>query len=390
MNNTLKDTQKQSSTPQIDLPEGVPALQTIYFYITEGCNLKCRHCWLAPQYDPKGSKYQNLSLEGFQSIITQAKDMGLHSVKLTGGEPFLHPDITSMLEYVKQEELRVVVESNGVLVTPDHAALLKSCKNPFISVSLDGANAETHEWMRGVPGCFDAAIKGAEHLVDAGFKPQIIMALMKQNVDQIEDVIHLAEDIGAGSVKFNIIQPTSRGKQLHEASENLSVAEFIELGKWVEETLSKETKLRLIFSHPMAFRSLHNLFGENSVGCGLCGIKRILGVIYDGSYALCGIGEAEPDLIFGHWKKDVLKDMWITHPIINQIREGLPDKLEGICTKCIMKNICLGSCVAQNYYQTKSLWSSFWFCEQAYEQGLFPTSRLKPQGETVADEELII
>ena len=132
MNNTLKDTQKQSSKPQIDLPEGVPALQTIYFYITEGCNLKCRHCWLAPQYDPKGSKYQHLSMEGFQSIITQAKNLGLHSVKLTGGEPFLHPEITSMLDYVKQEDLRVVVESNGVLVTPDHAALLKSCKNPFI------------------------------------------------------------------------------------------------------------------------------------------------------------------------------------------------------------------------------------------------------------------
>jgi hypothetical protein len=41
-----------------------------------------------------------------------------------------------------------------------------------------------------------------------------------------------------------------------------------------------------------------------------------------------------------------------------------------------MKHICLGSCIAQNYYRTNSLWTPFWFCEQAEEAGLFPDSRI--------------
>jgi hypothetical protein len=41
-----------------------------------------------------------------------------------------------------------------------------------------------------------------------------------------------------------------------------------------------------------------------------------------------------------------------------------------------MKEICLGSCLAQNYYGSKSLWEPFWFCEEALSRGLFPESRL--------------
>ena len=48
----------------------------------------------------------------------------------------------------------------------------------------------------------------------------------------------------------------------------------------------------------------------------------------------------------------------------------------GICAKCLMKDQCLGACIAQNYYRTESLWAPFWFCDAAEEEGLFPETRL--------------
>jgi MoaA/NifB/PqqE/SkfB family radical SAM enzyme len=55
------------------------------------------------------------------------------------------------VEVIRTEGLRLTVETNGVLCTPELAAKLKATsKNPFVSVSLDGADAETHEWMRGL------------------------------------------------------------------------------------------------------------------------------------------------------------------------------------------------------------------------------------------------
>ena len=69
-------------------------LNQLYFYLTEGCNLACRHCWLAPKLDAAGDRYPTLPVELFETAIREAKPLGLSAVKLTGGEPLLHPRIT--------------------------------------------------------------------------------------------------------------------------------------------------------------------------------------------------------------------------------------------------------------------------------------------------------
>ena len=359
-------------------------LNQIYFYLTEGCNLKCRHCWLAPKYQSENKAYPALDLNLFKSIIEQAKPLGLNGVKLTGGEPLLHPEIKEILEYIRTEDLRLTVETNGVLCTPELASRMAACKNPFVSVSLDGAEAETHEWVRGVEGCFDQAIDGLRNLISAGLRPQVIMTIMRQNKDQMEPMVRVAENLGAGSVKFNILQPTARGERMHFTGEALDIQELVDLGKWVENTLSADTSLNLYYDHPIAFRPLGKMFGENGDSCGACGILSILGVLANGSYALCGIGEAVPDLVFGRATTDSLLSIWGKTPVLLELREGIPHKLDGVCGRCLMKEICLGSCLAQNYYRSKSLWKPFWFCDEAYNQGLFPETRIPPKKANIA------
>jgi SynChlorMet cassette radical SAM/SPASM protein ScmF len=315
-------------------------LSQIYFYLTEGCNLRCRHCWIAPKYQSEGNSYRTLDLDLFKSIIEQAKPLGLTGVKLTGGEPFLHPQINEILEYIQAEDLQLTVETNGVLCTPGLAQKMAACKDPFVSVSLDGANSETHEWVRGVTGCFEDALNGIRNLVDAGLKPQIIMSIMRQNKDQMESIVRLSERLGAGSVKFNILQPTARGEKMHESGETLNIEELVKLGRWVEDGLSTSTDLNLYYDHPIAFRPLGKMFGQNGDGCGTCGIKSILGVLADGSYALCGIGEAVSDLVFGHAGIDILEHVWTNTAVLQEIREELPHRLEGICGQCLMKEMC--------------------------------------------------
>jgi len=351
-------------------------LNQIYFYLTEGCNLRCRHCWIAPKYQSETNQYPALDLNLFKSVIEQAKALGLTGVKLTGGEPLLHPQIKEILEHIQTENLRLTVETNGVLCTPELAQKLAACKDPFVSVSLDGADAGTHEWVRGVAGCFDEVMDGIRNLVEAGFNPQIIMSVMRPNKDQLEPMVRVAENLGAGSVKFNIVQPMARGSKMHDSGETLSIEELVDLGRWVENTLSLSTPLRLHYDHPLAFRPLGKIFANDGDGCRVCGILSILGVLADGSYALCGIGETVPDLVFGHPDSDRLEDIWINSPILLELRKGLPHRLEGICGYCLMKRLCLGSCVAQNYYGSRDLWAPFWFCKEAHNQGLFPDTRI--------------
>lgn len=350
-------------------------LRNLYFYLTEGCNLACRHCWLAPKLQQGEQVYPMFDVELLPHILRQAMPLGLRGVKLTGGEPLMHPDIFSVLECVRSHDLECTVETNGVLCTPDLARELARQKDPFVSVSLDGADAEVNDWVRGIPGSFEAAVRGIRNLVAAGIRPEIILTVMKKNRHQIEPIVRLAEDLGAGWVKFNVLMPTARGEDMHKRGESLSIEELVALGRFVETDLAGRTPLRVIFHHPLVFSPLGKVFGPSG-GASRCGIFSILGVLADGSYALCGIGLTVPEFIFGHAGRDRLAEVWNDHRLLKEIREGLPGRLQGVCGDCLMKSLCLGSCVAQNYYRSRSLFAPFWYCEKASAKGLFPLSRL--------------
>jgi SynChlorMet cassette radical SAM/SPASM protein ScmF len=375
----------QPSIPNERVNPYAPSLTQLYFYLTEGCNLACRHCWLTPKLDPTGERYPVLAVDRFICAITEARYLGLETVKLTGGEPLLHPAFLNLLDIVRREGLEVMIETNGVLMTPRIASAIASLPGKFVSVSLDGTNAETHEWVRGVRGSFEATLQGIHHLVEAGVRPQIIMSLMRCNAHQISDMIHLAEQVGAGSLKFNLVQPTARGEVLHRMGQALRMEELVQLGQHVYLELAPTTDLSLYFDLPLAFRPLSSM--ANGDGCWTCGIFNILGVLPTGHYALCGIGERIPDLVFGEVGMDALSDVWLGNMMLQSLRANVPDHLRGVCEGCFMRAQCLGACIAQNYYQSGDVTSPYWFCQEAYEMGLFPVSRLQ---KTPVGEELLV
>ena len=350
-----------------------PPLRHLYFYITEGCNLACRHCWISPKFVNGGANYKNLPVHVFHDILLEAKPLGLKSVKLTGGEPLIHPEFIDLLNVINKENLSLVLETNGVRCNRQIALEISKVPNRFVSISLDGSDAQTHEWVRGVEGCFEKTCNAVRYLSDVHTPPQIIMTLMKHNVHQVERIIKLAEELGASSVKFNLVQPTARGKSIYRDNFYLPVKEILKIGKRIENELAPKTSLRLFFDYPLAFRPLKDIASGN--GCSVCAIHTILGVLASGHYALCGIGSQVPELTFGTALRDSLESVWTKNETLLEIRNGLPKRLEGICSNCLMKGRCLGSCVAQNYYRTGSLWGPFWFCELAEKEGLFPATR---------------
>ena len=349
-------------------------LTSLYFYLTEGCNLACSHCWISPRLDPDGSKYSFLPVKLFAKILDEAIPLGLEKVKLTGGEPLLHPDIQILLDKVYEKNLELIIETNGILCTPEIAENIARQKNPYVSVSLDSVHPETHDRLRGMEGAFRKTTRAIKTLVSFTIPTQIIMSLRRENFDQIEQMITLTENLGAESLKFNFIQPVGRGRSLHTSDLVISVSELIETGKRIESEFEPKTHLQLVYSSPPAFKSLKN-FAPNQSGCAVCGISSILGVLAGGEYALCGIGTQNREMIFGHATENTLKEVWQTNTVLQEIRLGLPKKLTGICGRCLMKYNCLGSCIAMNYYRSGSIWSPFWFCEQAEALGIFPQSR---------------
>ncbi len=360
----------------------IPSLSILYFYLTEGCNLACKHCWVNPPYDETGTKFAVLSRDRFERAIREAIPLGLQAVKLTGGEPMLHPDVRYFLRSLISYQLSVLIETNGTLIDEEIAVLLRDLKECFISISIDSTDPEIHDRIRSIKGAHGKAVDGIRRLVAHDIAPQVIASLLPENKNEIPQIIRFAENLGASSFKLNIIQPTARGEQLKKQGHYLDVDEILSISEYLHKEVYPVSSIPVFVSVPYAFRPLHVIARSDM---GRCGIMTILGVLATGEYALCGIGTSVPELIFGRIDDGNLRDIWSSHPVLNSLRESIPDSFEGVCAECVMNTLCLGSCIAQNYYSSRTLTASHWFCSRAAELNLFPESRrLKKKGRNPA------
>jgi SynChlorMet cassette radical SAM/SPASM protein ScmF len=314
-----------------------------------------------------------LPVELFEQVVREAKPLGLQTVKWTGGEPTIHPDLPRLLHIQHEHDLRGDVETNGIAMTEALAQTMRECGIDFVSVSLDGSTAELHEFVRGVPGAYEGALRGFRCLQEADYRPQLIMSLMRENFEDVHSLLDLAAELDAGSVKFNIVQPSSRGALIHDQGSALTVAEFIGL---LQRLRAEQTRypFPILSSLPLAFRSIGELLHDP---LGLCRLRNTLGLLAGGEYALCGVGVMERELVFGRAGVDALAEVWSGNRVLQRIRAEIPSRLEGICGRCVLAPVCLGTCVAQNYMSTRNLLGENWLCAEAEQAGLFPTTRLR-------------
>jgi SynChlorMet cassette radical SAM/SPASM protein ScmF len=357
-------------------PDGVPPLTTLYLYLTEGCNLRCRHCWIAPTFAGRQlAPGEYLDVDLLDKAVAEGKPLGLSQAKLTGGEPLLHPHFLQVVDRLTAAGLSLMLETNGTLLDHDLARYLKeNTRLGFVSVSLDGPTPAVHDAFRGVEGSFEAAVRGFRHLVEAEYRPQLIMSLYQGNVQSIEQVVALAVSLGAGSVKFNPVTRSGRGIALYEHGEALDLDQVMELAHFVRGPLQRRTPIPLYLETPPALYTVGELLAREQAACQ---IRYILGILGSGEMALCGIGWTVPGLCFGNLRDTSLADVWRSHPLLQQLRQELDGTYPAVCGECIHAHQCLTHCVAQNYLDSGQLVWPDALCAEAYARGQFPAERLR-------------
>ena len=368
--------EEKKSQVILDIPEGVPPLSTFYLYMTTGCNLHCQHCWITPSIvKGKPSPGEYIGLDNLKNAVKEAKTLGLRSAKFTGGEPLLHPQFREILDCLTDEDLRLTMETNATLIDADLSKYMKENSNIwFVATSLDSHRSDFHDNFRGKEGAFRETVRGIEHLVNAGFKPQIIMSPHKNNVNDVEEVIKLAVSLGAGSVKFNPVTPTGRGKKMSSDGKTLDYAEHINLVRYIREELQDKYPITLYIALPPALSTIGEMLKTRKAG-GECNVTGILGILGSGEMALCGIGQNIPELCFGKLGEDNLREVWINHPTLVKLRKDLIGDYPGLCGDCIHSLRCQTECVAINYSLTGKLVHPYFLCEEAEEKGFFPETR---------------
>jgi heme b synthase len=324
-------------------------LNMIAWEVTRNCNLNCVHCRAAANCGPYPGE---LSTEKCFQIIDEIAAIYSPVIILTGGEPLLRPDIFDIAGYGTNKNLRMVMATNGTLVTPAVAKKMIESGIKRVSISIDGKNSASHDNFRQEKGAFDKAMTGIAALKEAGMEFQINTTITTANLKQIKDILELAKKLGAAAHHIFLLVPTGRGKEL--AGQAITAADYEETLMWFhQESLNCSIQLKATCA-PHYFRVLHQKkgkqrkkptghFHEMTRGC-LGGISFCF-ISHVGQIQPCGYLELD----CGNVQKQSFAEIWKNSDVFKNLRNL--SKYSGKCGHCEFIKVC-GGCRARAYEAT--------------------------------------
>ena len=327
----------------------VPPLRMIAWEVTRSCNLNCIHCRAAAKRGPYPGE---LNTEEALRLIDEIISFSQPVVILTGGEPLLRADIYELADYGSRLGLRMVMAPNGTLLDADKAARLKTSGIQRVSISLDGATAESHDWFRQVEGAFAGALRGIEFLKEAGLEFQVNTTVTLKNYHELPSLLDLAVRLGAVAHHIFLLVPTGRGKEMK--GEAIEGREYEKILHWFYDQREKVPLQLKATCAPHYYRILRQrarqegkkvtpqTHGLDAMTRGCLGGIGFLFISHLGDVQPCGYLEA----LSGNVRRQKLKDIWESSPVFLKLRDS--SAYQGRCGRCEYMRVC-GGCRARAF-----------------------------------------
>ena len=321
------------STLTDDMKRGLDAPICLTWELTYACNLACTHCLSSSgRRDPR-----ELSTEECYAVIDELERLQVFYVNIGGGEPMIRKDFFDILDYANRHHVGVKFSTNGSYITAESAQRLASMDYLDIQISIDGADADVNDAVRG-EGSFAAARQAMEHLRAAEFGPfKISIVVTRHNVDQLDEFKAIADSYGA-QLRVTRLRPSGRGAdswdELHPTNDQQRQLYF-----WLKdrpEVLTGDS-----FFHLSAF-------GEALPGLNLCGAGRVVCLIDPvGDVYAC------PFVIHDEFLAGNVRDeggfthVWRQSELFTSLREP---SSPGACGSCGSYDACQGGCMASKFF----------------------------------------
>lgn len=324
---------------------------------THRCNLRCQHC-----YASAGQAMEDeLTTDEALSLIDQLSKLGVAVLAFSGGEPLVRPDIMQLIHHAREKGIYVAIATNGTLITPEKAKELHDAGVEYIQISVDGADAKTHDELRGISGCFERTIAGVKNAVAEGFFVNISTTATNSNYDQIPKIIDFCNELGVNWVMAYNFVPTGRAlniidndlsPQKREDLLNLLLEKNRTSQCQVLTTAPQFARVALQHSCPGSQMMVPTHFCNSEVDETLFGLTKFIGGCGAGRFymAIRANGDIDPCVFFpktvGNVRTADLEDLWLHNQLFEDLRNK--DKLDGHCGDCEYRYHC-GGCRARAY-----------------------------------------
>ncbi len=330
----------------------------VFWETTRSCLLACRHCRASALPEPLPGE---LTTEEGRDLIRSLTDFGRpHPVLvLTGGDVLMRPDVYELASYASSLRIPVAMAPSVTgRLTPDAARRMRAAGVKAVSISLDGAGADSHDGIRGIPGHHAQTIAAIRLLREHRFVVQVNTVVMRENAEELADVAALLDRLGVNAWEVFFLIQTGRGSALEELtpSENEDVCDFLYDASrygFAVRTVEAPFFRRIVAARrrgePPAGGALYErlaarlgtLLGEPAGAAkaqskGTRDGKGIVFVGYDGEVHPAGFLPAA----VGNVRRQPLARIYRESPLLRDIRAG---RFAGHCGACGYTDLCGGS-----------------------------------------------
>ncbi|HET9656679.1 MAG TPA: TIGR04053 family radical SAM/SPASM domain-containing protein, partial [Kineosporiaceae bacterium] len=330
----------------------------VFWETTRACGLACRHCRASATLQAMPGELD--TLEG-RALIDQVAGFGrpYPILVLTGGDCLLRPDLWELVDYAQSLGIPTALSPSVTpLLTDEAIGQIATSGVKAVSISLDGAQAATHDGVRGIDGLFDKTLTAIRKLVAAGVTVQINTTVMRSNVEEMADIAALMADLGVHIWEVFFLVHVGRGvaegaltPQEHEdvchllwqASHYGYVVRTVEAPFFRRVVAQRRAggpapdtelhhrlagRLETLLGPPRGIPSAHTAATRDGKG--------ILFIAHDGQVYPAGFLPLELGSIRDH----ALADLYRNHPVLVGVRGA---RFAGRCGHCPYGDLCGGS-----------------------------------------------
>jgi MoaA/NifB/PqqE/SkfB family radical SAM enzyme len=205
----------------------------VFWELTTGCNLRCIHCRATAT---ELCSPDDLGFGACARIIEELAAFAPFILVFSGGEPLFRRDVLRLARLATDRGIRVALATNGTLVTAELAQQIRDAGVQRVAISLDGPDAATHDSFRGMPGAFDKALQGFEHLKQIGMSLQINSTVAKHNAAKLPDTLDLALKLGADAFHLFLLVPVGCGIQI-AGEQMVEAREYERILNWLYDRM---------------------------------------------------------------------------------------------------------------------------------------------------------
>lgn len=336
-----------------DLTEYSP--YKIDLFITKYCNLSCRHCFenSSPNY-----MHPFFDLNKMEALFLEMQRMNIETLKITGGEALSVKQSKDVVRLLKGKPIECIILTNGTLLDDEWIEIVKE-QHIKLGISLDGKDAETHDYLRG-KGIFDRVYRNMCKLREAGCRFSTTCCINGKNVNQIEEMAkRMIEDFNVRKLYINKINPIGRAAQHN----TLQITET-EYKKLHQQLINLQSTYpnRILVTDDAQLSSTVSDTKSNQIRCA-AGNKSLV-VDYDMNVYPCIYAVGFDNYKLGNYPVNSIEEIWYSDKLaLFRGKVTLSDLTE--CRDCSLNALCnLKNCRLKPVYEGKSFYSAVTFCKK--------------------------